>query len=124
MLDFNIHIKSSNSDKDKLENLCNLLNAKTLVHSESCFITSSKPIIDLFLTNKLLHFQKPHLVKMVLSHYHKRITFFFKACSSKLRKKVIYHRSYKKSNEPDHLCSLNKSNFVFWQKALSRTTTF
>ena len=58
MGDFNIGIKSSNSDKDKLENFCNLFNSTNLVHSETCFMKNSKSIVDLILTNKSLYFQK------------------------------------------------------------------
>ena len=79
MGDFNIDNKSSNSDKDKLEIFCDLFNLKNLVHSKSS-----------------LHFQKTHVVETGLSEYHKMISTFFKACSSKLRTKVIYYRSYKK----------------------------
>ena len=56
MCDFNMDIKSSNSDTDKLENFCDLFNLKKLFHSESCFIKNSKSEIDLILTNKPLHF--------------------------------------------------------------------
>ena len=47
MGDFNTDIKSSNSDKDQLENFFDLLNLTNLVHSESCFMRNNKPIIDL-----------------------------------------------------------------------------
>ena len=73
MGDFNIDIESSNSDKDKLENFCDLFNLTNLVHSETCFMKNSKSIIGLILTNKLLHFQKTHVVEAVLSNYHKMI---------------------------------------------------
>ena len=36
--DFNIDIKSSCSDKDKLEDFCDLFNLTNLVHSETCFM--------------------------------------------------------------------------------------
>ena len=74
-----------------------------------------KSIIDLILTNKPLHFQKTRVVETGLSDYHKMISTFFKACSSKLKTKVIYYRSYKKFNESDFLCSLNKANFDFFK---------
>ena len=41
------------------------------------------------------------------------ISTFFKACSSKLKTKVIYYRSYKKFNGSDFLCSLKKVNIDF-----------
>ena len=113
MGDFNTDSKSSNPGKDKLENFCDLFNLANLVHSETCFIKNSKSIIDLILTNKPLHFQKTHVVETGLSDYHKMISTFFKASSSKLRTKVIYYRSYKKFNESDFLCSLKKANFDF-----------
>ena len=76
---------------------------------------NSKSIIDLILTNKPLHFLKTHVVETGLSDYHKMISTFFKACSSKLKTKVIYYRSYKKFNESDFLCSFNKANFDFFK---------
>ena len=115
MGDFNIDIKSSNSDKDKLEHFCDLFNLTNLVHSETCFTKNSKSIIDLILTNKTLHLQKTHVVETGLSDYHKMISTFLKACSSKLKTKVIYYRSYKKFNESDFLCSLKKANFDFFK---------
>ena len=39
---------------------------------------NSKPIIDLILTNKPLHFQKTHVVETGLSDYHKMISTFSK----------------------------------------------
>ena len=63
MGDFNIDIKNSNSDKDKVEHFCDLLNLTNLVHSETCFMKNSTSIIDLILANKLLHFQKTHAAK-------------------------------------------------------------
>ena len=41
------------------------------------------------------------------------ISTFLKACSSKLKTKVIYYRSYKKFNESDFLYSLKKVNIDF-----------
>ena len=64
---------------------------------------NSKSIINLTLTNKALYFQKTHVAEKGLSDYHKMISTFFKTCSSKLRTKVIYDRSYKKFNESDFL---------------------
>ena len=60
MGDFNKDVKSSNSDKDKLEleNFCNLFNFKNLVHTETCFLKNIKTLIDLILTNKPLYFKK------------------------------------------------------------------
>ena len=41
MGDFNIDLKSSNSDKDKLENFCDLFNLTNLIHSETFFMKNS-----------------------------------------------------------------------------------
>ena len=60
---FNVDIKSSNSDKGKLENFCNLFNLANLVHSETCFMKNSKSIVDLILTDKSLFFQKAMLLR-------------------------------------------------------------
>ena len=67
------------------------------------------------ITNKPLHFQKTHVVETGLSDYHKMISTFFNACSSKLKTKIIYYKSYQKFNESDFLCSLNKANFDFFE---------
>ena len=67
----------------------------------------------MILTNKPLHFQKTHVVETGLSNYHKMISTFFKAWSSKLKSRVIFYRSYKKFNESKFLCSLKKANFDF-----------
>ena len=76
--DFNIDIKSSNSDKGKLGNFCDLFNLTNLVHSENCFMKNSKSIVVLILTNKPLHLQKTHVVETGLSDYHKMISTFSK----------------------------------------------
>ena len=74
----------------------------------------------MILTNKPLNFQKTHVAEIGLSNYNKMISTFFKACSSKLRTKVVFYRSYKKSNESDFLCSLKKSNFNFSKNDLNQ----
>ena len=74
---------------------------------------TSKSIIDLILRNKLLHFQKTHVVETGLSDYHKMISTFFKTCSFKLKTKVIFYRIYKKFNQWDFISSLKKANFDF-----------
>ena len=80
MGNFNIDIKSSKSDKDKLENVCDLFNLTNLVHSETCFMKNGKSTIDLILTSKPLRFQKMHVVETGLSDYQKMISIFFKTC--------------------------------------------
>ena len=52
------------------------------------------------------------------------ISTFFKACSSKLRTKVIYYRSYKKFNESDFSCSLKKANFDFFKNDPNQNCNF
>ena len=47
-----IDVKSSNSDKDRLGNFCDLFNLTNLVHSETCCMKNRKSAIDLILTNK------------------------------------------------------------------------
>ena len=101
MGDFNIDIKNSNSDKDKLENFCNLFNLTNLVHSETCFMKNSESIIDLLLRNKPLHIQKTPVVETGLNDYHIMISTFSKAFSSKLKTKVLFSRNYKTFNESD-----------------------
>ena len=41
ILGIDIDIKNSNSDKDKLENFCNLLNVTDLLQSPICFMKDS-----------------------------------------------------------------------------------
>ena len=63
MGDFNIDIKSSNSDKDKLEYFCDIFNLTNLAHSDTCFMKNSQSTIDLILTNKPLHSKKRMLLR-------------------------------------------------------------
>ena len=103
MGDFNKDVKSSNSDKDKLENFCNLFNFKNLVHTETCFLKNIKTLIDLILTNKPLYFkkkkkkkkmskQKKNLLFTGLSNYHILISTFSNNRVSNNRE-VIRHLS-------------------------------
>ena len=89
MGNFNIDVKSSNAEEDKLENFYDLFNLTNLVYSETCFMKNSKSIIYLISTNKPLHFQKLHFAETGLSDYHKLISIFFKVCSSKLILKLF-----------------------------------
>ena len=52
-----------------------------------------------------------HVVETGFSDYHKMISTFFKACSSKSKTKVIFYRSCKKFKQSNSLCSLKKANF-------------
>ena len=54
-----------------------------------------KYLIDLFLTNTSLSFQKTHVSETGLPNYHKLITAFFKTNFFHLRLKVLSYRNYK-----------------------------
>ena len=113
MGDFNI----DNSDKDKLENFCDLFNLTNLVHSETWFMKNSKFTIDLILTNKPLHyFQNSHVAETGLRDYHKMISSFLKACSSKLRTKVIYLQKLQEMYWIRFLMQSQKRKFWLFQK--------
>ena len=103
---------------------CDLFNLTNLVHSDTCFMKNSKSTIDLILTNKPLHFQKTHVVETGLSDYHKMISTFFKASSSKLRTRVIYYRSYKNLMNQISCAVWTKQILTFSKMTLIRTTTF
>ena len=124
MGDFNIDIKSSKSDKDKLENVCNLFNLTNLVHSETCFMKNDKSTIDLILTNKPLHFQKTHVVETGLSDYHKMISTFFKAYSSKLKTKVFLIEVTRNLINQISYAVSKKQMLTFSKTTLVSTTTF
>ena len=69
---------------------------------------SHKSLIDLFLTNKPLSFQKTHVTETGLSDYHKLMSSFFKSYFTRLRLKVITYRNYKKFDENVFLNDLQK----------------
>ena len=56
--DFNIGMKSKNLGYDKLDEFYNLFNLTNLIKSETCFTKNHKSLVDLFLTNTPLSFQK------------------------------------------------------------------
>ena len=124
MGDFNTDSKSSNPGKDKLENFCDLFHLANLVHSETCFIKNSKSIIDLILTNKPLHFQKTHVVETGLSDYHKMISTFFKAYSSKLKTKVFLIEVTRNLMNQISYAVSKKQVLTFSKTTVIRTTTF
>ena len=124
MGDFNRDIKSSNSDKDKLGNFCDIFNLTNLVHLETCFMKNTKSIIDFFKKNKPLHFQKTHVVKAGLSNYHKMISTFFKACSSKLKTKVIFLEVTRNLMNQIYHAVLKKQIWTFSKTTVIRTKTF
>ena len=80
MGDFNEDLKTKGItlgfDFNKLYELCDLPNLTNLIKLKTCFTKSYKPLIDLFLTNKPLSFQKTHLTETGLSNYHKLISIF------------------------------------------------
>ena len=73
MGDFNIDLKIKGFGFNKLDQFCDLFILINLIKTETCFFKSSKSLIDLFLTNKPLSFQKTHVTETGLSDYHKLI---------------------------------------------------
>ena len=84
-----------------------------MIKSETCFTKNHKSLIDLFLTNTPLSFQKTHVSETGLSDYHKLITTLFKTNFSGLRPKVLSYRSYKNFIESKFLNDLNKTIISF-----------
>ena len=113
MRDFNIDMKSKSLGYDKLDEFCDLFNLTILIKSETCFTKNHKSLIDLFLINTTLSFQKTHVSETSLSDYHKLITTFFKTNFSRLRPKVLSYRSYKNFIESKFLNDLNKTIISF-----------
>ena len=80
----------------------------------SNFTKNHKSLIDLFLTNTPLPFQKIHVSETGLSDYHKLITTFkTKTNFSRLRPKVLSYRNYKNFIESKFLNDLNKTIISF-----------
>ena len=86
-------MKSKSLGHDKLDEFCDLFNLTNLIKSETCFTENRKSLIDLFLTNTPLSFQKTHVSETGLSDYHKLITTFFKTNFSPLRPKVLSYKT-------------------------------
>ena len=59
--DFNIDMKSKSLDYDKLDEFCDLFNLTDLIKPETCLTKNHKSLIDIFLTNKPLSFQKTNV---------------------------------------------------------------
>ena len=116
MGDFNIDMKRKSLGYDKLDEFCDLFNLTNLIISETCCTKNHKSLIDLFLTNTHLSFQKTHASETGLSDYHKLITTFFKANFSPLRPKVLSYRNYKNFIESKFLNDLNKTIISFDNK--------
>ena len=85
-----------------------MLNLTNLIKTETCFTKSNESLIDLFLTNKLLSFQKTRVTETGLSDYHNLISTFFKSHFIRLRPRVITYRNYKKVDENVFLNDLQK----------------
>ena len=79
-----------------------------MIKTETCFTKSNESLIDLFLTNKLLSFQKTRVTETGLSDYHNLISTFFKSHFIRLRPRVITYRNYKKVDENVFLNDLQK----------------
>ena len=84
------------------------MNLTNLIKTETCFTKSNESLIDLFLTNKLLSFQKTRVTETGLSDYHNLISTFFKSHFIRLRPRVITYRNYKKVDENVFLNDLQK----------------
>ena len=84
------------------------MNLTNLIKTETCFTKSNESLIDLFLTNKLLSFQKTRVTETGLSDYHNLISTFFKSHFIRLRPRVITYRHYKKFDENVFLNDLRK----------------
>ena len=108
MGDFNKNLKIKGFGLNKLDQFCNSFNLKNSIKTETCFTKSHKSLIDLFLTNKPLSFQKTHVTKAGLGDYHKLTPTFFKSHFKRLRLKVITYRNYKKFDENVFLNDLQK----------------
>ena len=85
-----------------------MLYLTNLIKTETCFTKSNESLIDLFLTNKLLSFQKTRVTETGLSDYHNLISTFFKSHFIRLRPRVITYRNYKKVDENVFLNDLQK----------------
>ena len=115
--DFDIDMKSESLGYDKLDEFCDLFNLTNLIKLETCFTKNHKsPLIDLFLTNTLLFFQKTHvsetgLINGLISN--KLITTFFKTNFSRQRPKVLSYRNYKNFIESKCLNDLNETIISF-----------
>ena len=97
MGDFNIDLKIKGFGFNKIDEFCDLFNLTNWIKTETCFTKSHKSLINLFLTNKPLSFQRTYVTETGLSDYHKLISTFFKSHFTRLRPKVITYRNYKKS---------------------------
>ena len=54
-------MKSKSLGYDKLDEFCDLFNLTDLIKPETCLTKNHKSLIDIFLTNKPLSFQKTNV---------------------------------------------------------------
>ena len=69
-----------------------LFDLTNLIKSETCFTKLHKPLIDLFLTEKPLSFQKTHVARTSLSNCHKLIFTLLNSYFQKQPPKVFYKK--------------------------------
>ena len=100
-----------------------MINLQNLIKSETCFTKNDKSLIDLFLTNTPLSFQKAHVSETGLSNCYKLITSFCKTKFSRLRPKVLSYRNHKNYNESKFLNDLNKT-IIMRTKTQIKTVMF
>ena len=105
MGDFSVDLNIKGISFNKLDEFCDLFKLTNLIKLETCF---TKSLIDLFLTNKPLSFQKMHVTETGLSDCHKLISTFFKSHFTRLRPKVITYRNNRKFDENVFLNNLHK----------------
>ena len=106
-------MKSTSLGYDKLDEFCDLFNLAYLIKSETCLTKNHKSLIDLFLTNRPLSFQKTNVSETGLSDYDKLITTFPKTNFSRLRPKVLSYRNYQNFDESKVLSNLNRTIITF-----------
>ena len=85
MGDFNIAVKNKSLAYDEF---CDLFKITNLIKLETCSTYHHKSLIDLFLINSLLYFQKTHVGETGLTDCHKAIITCFKIYYFLLRLKV------------------------------------
>ena len=88
MRDFDIDIKQTSPESDKLDEFCSLFSLTNIIKYGACFTKFHSSTIDLFLTNKSNFFQKTNAIETGLSDHHKLICTFLKSC----------YRNHKKFN--------------------------
>ena len=88
MGDFNIDVTTKGMGFDKLDEFCDIFNLTNLITSDTCITKTSSSLIDLYLTNKPLSFQKSQVTKTGLSDFHKLVTVFLSVVILDLSQKL------------------------------------